>query len=35
MFSNANKLNLKLIPKDLPIYIRVEKLIIICVYIYL
>ena len=35
LFSDANKLNLGLIPKDLPILTGVEEIIIIRIYIYL
>jgi hypothetical protein len=35
LFSNANKLNLRLIPKNLPILTRVEEMMIIYIYIYL
>jgi hypothetical protein len=35
LFSNTNKLNLGLIPKDLPILTGVEKMMIAYIYIYL
>jgi hypothetical protein len=35
LFSNANELNLGLIPKDLSILTRVEEMMIACIYIYL
>jgi hypothetical protein len=35
LFSNTNKLNLGLIPKDLPILTRVEEMMIMYIYIHL
>ena len=35
LFSDANELDLGLVPEDLPILTRVEEIMIICIYVYL